>query len=367
MDTPKYEDIYPLILERCEGLQRDLAAELAEMTALVNKKGEFTEAEAKRGIELDQILRDAIHKRLQATFGNMPTIIIGMPMPHSTGSQSTENDRPPVETIDRIAGLENIYVEGTSKALATARLFFTPWSGGFAHGPDTLLPIGRLAEKILKPGEKLRTLKRISWRSVLTHDLDLAVFDGEFQPPASSEYAVDGIFITDQGRKLSFFGKKRPADAITSTHSINPVARSMICPCARYGIKKSPEGTYSAQLRPSAENELYEVSAGIKFATLAEIVTTIISQVGADIGRADALKLMAGINDLTLPDSLNDLAADDKPLRLRILHGQERKGKSGLNIVPFEYMFPHQSSPSTGITALTESPSLASKHCGEKK
>lgn len=264
--------------------------------------------------------------------------------------------------------IENLTVEeisGHMSGVGHAEFFKSGWSKKFVHGPDTMIPVTLLAEKILKPGEKLARIERISWRKPITNNAKLYLLEGKpEQVMEEGSDLFDGTLITTTGRTLHFAAKEKEDSPVTQNAVSNPLAQSAFCDCEdcykRYGdvhifglkklenIQISSDGFYP--FFPS---------------TLCEIITLALHSVcekDQSLGKEISLKLLGGINNLELPETDEQLFPEGGELVIFMKPGAAKKGKSGFTIVPFEFKFPHQKGTGSGIMAMSKSDDLTDEY-----
>lgn len=122
----------------------------------------------------------------------------------SFGSEfKRRNDRAPqaTQSVSPFLGangfLDYEQVSGDTFATGSTRIPNT-WSTGFIHGADSLLPVTRLASRILRPDEVIRGLERVTWKKPMTSNLQIAVMRGPMGQDPSS--VMSGSLQTTQGQ-----------------------------------------------------------------------------------------------------------------------------------------------------------------------
>lgn len=282
---------------------------------------------------------------------------------------------PRKETTPRgdLVSFDNLNTDHQTFATADTNMFFTEWSPNFIHGSDSMIHIMSLAETLLQEGEKITALDRITWKKPMRHNLQLAVYAQEFANlPDREKYIVEGSFTTSNGRKFTVFGMDNPNSPIKTRMTNNPYANRTICPCPDC-CQTAPDGTQSFKIHEPPVSKCYEAFAKSKplsAATLIEMLTLALFRTDETINnreRTKILKVLGGLSDLPIPEDMDVIFNGNHPgegnsrLEVRFLKGAEKKGQSGMTLMPFEYKFPHQKTFSRGIAASTDSIDLARK------
>lgn len=260
--------------------------------------------------------------------------------------------------------LLRIQEQGSQFVTAETDMFASSWSPDFLHGSDTLWPLLDLAKHILRDGERIRGVQRVTWRKPMTSNMQLAVMRDSSVRDANS--ALDGEIKTNEG-VLHFAGQLIDSP-IRKSAVANPYVTDSICSCGQC-CRKERNGTHQFSLREPRTNMDW-VSAlndpALQAASLVEIVTVAMASVDIPQCRRAVLRLMGGVSDLTLSRNPEDMFGRGKTLDLRIDQGGIKTGRSGMTIVPFTYMFPHQTRASRGFAALTDSHRLSEQHLEDK-
>ncbi len=91
---------------------------------------------------------------------------------------------------------------------AETSLYFSVCSGGyeFLHGADTLIPVGRLVEVLLHPGETLTMIDEFQWRSAAKENMQLTVSTHLIPRPQNQKEVLRGSFRTSKGRAIFVSG-----------------------------------------------------------------------------------------------------------------------------------------------------------------
>lgn len=104
----------------------------------------------------------------------------------------------------------------------SSRLFQSPWSDGFIHGAEILLPFGIACDHLWKPGESLASIGKLRFIRPLNSEIDLVVSRSPL--PRDSNAVVAGAFVGSQGTTLHFSGVPNGQD-VTLHGPKNPIAR----------------------------------------------------------------------------------------------------------------------------------------------
>ena len=245
-------------------------------------------------------------------------------------------------------------------------MFLSEWSGQFVHGPDSIgFPILLAEANLLKPGERIRAIPRVTWRRPMTNDLTLAVYAQEFtkRPTAADPYAFDGQLQTTLGRTLSFYGIEN-GDPIRRQSAVpNPYAKALFCNCPRC-YSRTQDGEHSFRLKDGFSPEHLGVlngSAAVSAAALLELIVKGLVAVGmecdGDRVTSAHVGLLGQVSNLEIPEDFADILGGEKCLRLRGLRKRIRSSvhtsptAEPLSLVSFEYSFPGQTNFSHGIAA----------------
>jgi len=266
----------------------------------------------------------------------------------------------PDSVISPKLGLQNVQITRYEKAVAEAQLFFTPWSENFVHGPDTLLSVTNLAERLMKPNEKLAQLVRISWRQPIKYNLNLCVGGvperGEFEEPV----VLDGAFVTNHQRLLHFYATETDT-AIDVQSSNNPFAQQIL---GNYSVGKAfydqgnMQHVQTLQALGSDMIEDLQTSAPSRMATITEVIALGVANI---LGHRKAFRLMAGFKGIELPEAQDFLFQENDSLGIRFLHNQKRQSRMGFELLPFEIALSYQKKAATGLLAYTLDSELAKK------
>jgi hypothetical protein len=234
--------------------------------------------------------------------------------------------------------LKRITPESPRTIRAKSDLFLSDWSrgGGYAHGSDTLIPLGNLARLLLETGETLTTLDTVKWRQLLFCNVDLTA---SLDPIANrQDAAILARFTSSKGKKIHIVGRMN-REQIRKDAPANPVAQDMT---ARYGEAR-PEGDgFVVPLVPPSHDApllLDEQEAGKRFATVSDILNHSLRPVFYQVRPVPGAKaLVTGLKDLTLPP-LDDLLKNGGSVFVRLGSKSERPGRAGFRFFTVEAEF----------------------------
>lgn len=263
--------------------------------------------------------------------------------------------------------ISNVYSDGKSFATCDAKMFVTSVSAGkFVHGPDALMPVVQLLNKLVADGERLESVQRFSWKKPMKNNLKLAVYDRDFNGGDNGDYVMEGKFTTSEGRMLTVLGMDNPDSPVKIVGVKNPYAEGTICNCPEC-CRIDDSRNHSFELINPSVPECFELFANdnsIAVATLVEVLTKALTKMDISENKAPVvLRMLGGIRNLQLPKDMSDVFGEGRRLDIRIIEDKRKKGHSGMIITPFEFKFPHQESVGTGIYAVTDNEVLATARC----
>ncbi|MBI2464401.1 hypothetical protein HYV57_05590 [Candidatus Peregrinibacteria bacterium] len=376
----------PLILENCRGF-RERTHKLLEQLENLDSKGFLKDAndlaEIRRIHQLVQEEIDAIFRQISVPIrANTDLCFCDANMPDSTSKPCHD------DVWENIPSLVcDVITDGQTSASCNTALFYTPWSNSFVHGSDSLLAVTELIRHLLQPSEAIHLMRRFTWRKPLQSNLTLSASSHDNKAPSlfkktrnivknrlgtqhpipnAQDIALDGEFVTNQGRIIRVVGRLNN-NAITNTTHRNPFAHNTLCNCPNCCQRPSSD-VYSFALHPPTAEGCFDTfaqSSPVSLSTLVEILTIALSHIRLDSAESTVLRLLGGVNNLELPSNMSDLFKDDSRLEVKLNTPHTRLGKSGLQIIPFTYQFSHQSQPASGIIACTTSDEITSRHLCE--
>lgn len=269
---------------------------------------------------------------------------------------------PPVNAQEKRIELLDVRLDGNAFASCYAPLFFGPAGKYFVHGPVLLLFITSLAERILKPSERITRILSVSWKKPVVNNTRLAVYDPTAKHLVNSDDSlkgkpsVAGAFQTSDGRKLIFLGIEIPEDPVTEEAGRNTLS-----------LKTLPqEFTYDRDnrlLRLELRSDLDSKTLNILDSSVPLTVFTLFG-IGA-IGAIHLFLTMGGkkfltgsVRDFPLPDSPGKTLKAGVTFEITALMDRARGSKeTGVRIVPVRYRFlPWQTRFSRGMGAETDLP-----------
>jgi hypothetical protein len=269
------------------------------------------------------------------------------------------------ESRESLSGLTNVQTDGKHFVISDARMFTSPWSPSFVHGSDSLFALGDTAAKILKPGERIAEMGKISWKKPITRNLRYTVFDHVLLVGQNrSNTHLEGELTTTKGRRLQFFAEEIP-DTYISIHQsdTNSLATISLDRSPRSCRRSAGEVVYKLR-NPALElcQEL-DLDQPAQIATLVEMITwaAVDANETMAVGR-QPLRLMGRVSGLVLPDRYEKVFQGPGTLRFKIHDDQTVRGNSGMEITPFEYEFSYMGKPGKGMLASTESEACANRH-----
>jgi hypothetical protein len=112
---------------------------------------------------------------------------------------------------------------------AEVELAFSPENHECVHGPCTLVPVDRLARRLLLTGERVAAVERVTWAVPLRHRMRLRLWDPAASGAASTEgAAVFGCLRTSLGRTLEFAGVPLSARPLLIQRGYNLLSQALV-------------------------------------------------------------------------------------------------------------------------------------------
>lgn len=328
-------------------IQRYIGPKCNEMRSLEAKGIDKTLDDLMRIREIRHEVEELVGQLLR----NAAVVDLGSNLP---GIRTSGIDR------EQMVKLTDVHTDASSFATCDAGMFTSPWSREFVHGADATLHVGDLAQKILRPSEHIAGVKRITWRKPTATNLKLAVYARSFPDMDMSGYNFDGALTTSEGRTLTFFAMPDEESPIrTHMAESNPFAANILCPCDDCRKMRCGATLYRLHELPVGLNTALDHDFSLRMSTTLELLTLGIAHSNSEAAndRSQVLKLLAGVNDLVIPESSRELCQG--VLAVRLFKDAAKRGKSGMELIPFEYRFPHMSKDRTGIVAVTRSVTCA--------
>lgn len=322
-------EVVSVLLVKCDGFREKATPLIQEGEKLLQLENP-SEAEEAR---MEQIQLEVSELARITLLSRGITTVIYEEAPAGESRQCRESTE---DALEELIPLSEIHHDDRL-ATARAEMFFTPWSHQFVHGSETLLPVVKLAEKLLTPTEKIKTLKKITWRKPATNNLRIGLIAGDVSGQDNGNYCFDGKFTTTAGRILSFFGMEEKDDPIRGARDFNPYAQGAICHSPKHISKV--DDCYQLEIHdtlPEQDLAILESSPALKIATLVEIITLGLARLRHVIPDVEdsQLSLMGGISGLIIPISMRNFFGKDATLELKIFMEkveEEYKNRKKLN------------------------------------
>lgn len=275
------------------------------------------------------------------------------------------------ESVDELKGergifIDNVDTDGKSFAKCDAEMFETDWSYSFVHGPDSLIPVVQLLEKLLQRNEEITMIQSFTWRRPIQHGVKLVTTEGDFDVNGKEDALFEGSFRTNDRRQLSVIGFDDPSVPVEKIFRRNQIVQNCISQIGECTTDRGDIGRF--KLSDSGDSLPYPITNDrieIKINTILDIlVTALLKMGGSATGVYVTLKMLGGIRNLPIPSDIRDVFDENGKLEVIYLEDQIKVGRSGMNLVPFEFKFPYHEKPGSGIFAFTDSRELADDVCG---
>jgi hypothetical protein len=111
---------------------------------------------------------------------------------------------------------------------ADVEMAYSPENHECVHGPITLVPVVRLARRLLASGERLATIERVTWTVPLRHRMRLHIAEASAGQPPAANSAVSGRLRTSFGRALEFVGVPLTAHPLTIQRDYNRLSCGLV-------------------------------------------------------------------------------------------------------------------------------------------
>jgi len=248
---------------------------------------------------------------------------------------------PPPPAQFREPVLTEIEFSGDEFATAVAELFFSAESKTNVHGPVMLYHLAALAERILRPSERIVALRKTSFKRMVVRQMRLFVCDAVKGYPDKvaslvNSAAVIGTFVLNSGRKLEFFGVQIAGRPVTETAHFNSFALKILPETLKL-IKVGD--IYYSKLRTSTP--LSEIPAGgftVPLCLMTILDVLMIIMVTEKVNPQHT-KLLLGVNELhLLPDPVNELTSG-VTLEIRPRTDKTRKWQEKFLLMPVDFRF----------------------------
>ncbi len=196
------------------------------------------------------------------------------------------------------------------------------WCMEFAHGSDMMYPIAELAQRALRSGEII-TNTTWSFRSMVTHDIKIRVFDEQNKALQPDEDVVwSGLFTTNQGRKLAYRIIEDTAHPIIKYCRNQTINRWTLVWQPRYSYR---DDSYTATIHEPYIVYLHEFlgnNPGFQISSLYELVTLVGAGIFSDYSEScwidrDYLVVMQ-IQDIPTISQLDSRSLKNPTIQWRI-------------------------------------------------
>lgn len=234
---------------------------------------------------------------------------------------------------------------------AESPLFYNaPWCSQWVHGPDIILPVIGLAEKMLWPDEHIKQVTKLQFLRLITHDATIHVYDQSIKTPSKHVWdaSTSGLLETSNGRTLRFDVIEDTRSPVSEKRWRNPISDAL-------STTKVRDWVYSSFLDEKTRQEYEKVLsdfAPLRTSTILEILTRIASHVFHDevyLGiRASAkwtLNTERMVAKVTNMPSDIDLFSFTKSngITAKARLDKIRTSSSGRKILPIEFHFSPES------------------------
>jgi hypothetical protein len=256
------------------------------------------------------------------------------------GPLGWDSFRPPIRDLRQF---------GSDSVEADVELAFSPENHECVHGPCTLVPVDRLANKLLLPGERVTVVERVTWTIPLRHRVRLRLWDATTPEPAlDRDAAVSGRLSTSLGRAFEFAGIPLAAYPLLTQRDYSVLSQALVA-----GTKLvSPQpNTLTLDL---ADQGLAACRRAVRHRSslCAALVLDVVPIAILNWKRGRPM-MACGYRDVPLPASPAVAFADGTRLELRSRADRShRSSRSGLWIAYYEFRYvPRQTDWSTMVMA----------------
>jgi hypothetical protein len=221
--------------------------------------------------------------------------------------------------------------EDSQTVTAEASLAYVPCNLDCVHGPFCAQVAAQVAARLLRSGERLSLLERITWQRPVRRKVSVEVSSGSLSGAAGS--AVEGCLATSQGRQLQFRVRERPGEYVTAQTADNAIAQCLV----HSAEARVVDGSWCLPLdldRMSHAQRRALESPGVCLGTLLELVAILILNV-----RRGVPMLARGCTDLPL-SAFGHGTSGRVELQLRCRRDTARLSpRSALLMVPYEFRY----------------------------
>lgn len=230
----------------------------------------------------------------------------------------------------------NVQANGFSKVEGDAQLFYSLSETRNVHGADMVMPIAKMAENILRPGEVTTSIDKISWHKPINHHVHIAIAEGPLPAQRDQRTVCDGVLVTNRGRRLAFTAQELPEQIPERMSRGNPFAISAIKNIDTIGTYE-----YRIHLQSLPDNMMHKLNAdrGLLMASAMETVSQGMATMVTNMSSRKMLGLghtyIRDFENVIVPSRAEMLMRDGAVLRLGLMMSGRRVGRSGMSIIPF--------------------------------
>ncbi len=220
------------------------------------------------------------------------------------------------------------------------------WSNEYVHGPDVMLPVGKLLSELLLEGERICAIDSLQFRRLITGNLRFSVAVGAIPSDLDVEDkpAVVGKFSTNLGRSLVLRGDLNGVP-LNSKAAANPFAKGIAVDFDTYEV----EGDHNEDL----VFDLRSISVGSGLSAMIDgnevgiLTNTLMDVVLRALSKINRKRLGCYADDGIFAGSFEELKLGDLKkltgggsLRITMRPVGERKlTPNNFVIIPFDFAF----------------------------
>ena len=220
------------------------------------------------------------------------------------------------------------------------------WSNEYVHGPDVMLPVGKLLSELLLEGESVCAIDSLQFRKLITGNLRLTVAVDAVPPDLDVEDkpAVVGKFSTNLGRRLALRGDLN-GNPLNSKAAANPFAKGIAADFDTYEVDGDHGENLVFDLRPISVGS--RLSAMIDSNEVGILTNTLMDVVLKALSKINRKRLGCYADDGIFAGSFEELKLGDLKkltrggsLRITMRPVGERKlTPNNFVIIPFDFAF----------------------------
>lgn len=238
-------------------------------------------------------------------------------------------NQPPHETNVANDSLGESHEVASGVWKADTELFTSEWSSSFAHGADTLLPVGLMFERLLQKGERLMKIDSLRWQKLICENMQFTARLTPFSKKETESSLMTVALTTDQGRMMYLKGDGNGKN-LRGRASRNPVAEQLFsqgggeAKVNKKGWHEYPLGDYNHL----SDDEI--ARPGMTMCTAIDLINYAVLQ-SAELKHYDATgtRLFLGVKDFTVPD-ISRLSR----VRVQMQHDDVKLSEKRFSIVP---------------------------------